>query len=135
MLTFSLAAALELIIGARAQVMRITAMVLLSTFSSNIPMRYPVLTTARATAVCAAVRPNIRLRLLLSRPACFCAIHAGSHLETRATVSITALIASVEPSASTRRFIIMPTPIRKYGMNMALPTNSIELIRGEAAGT
>ena len=69
-------------------------------------------------------------------PNSFCVASDASHLLARATAIITVATCSVpSPLNSMLTLTIIPTPMRKYGMKMALPTNSRWVISGETLGT
>ena len=62
-------------------------------------------------------------------------IQAANHLLRVAnTVITTATFRASPPVNRVRTSIIIPTPIRKYGINKAFPTNSNRFIKGETCG-
>ena len=94
-----------------------------------------MVTTASATAVCAVVSPNITWRSAACMPNHFCATYAAIHLLASPITSMFSATTMVSVCTITLTSTIIPTPIRKYGMNKALPTNSMRLINGDTFGT
>ena len=98
-----------------------------SSFSNRSPFSImiscPINTAASVAAACALLKPNIMLRSL-----------ANHLLRVANTVITTATFRASPPVNRVRTSIIIPTPIRKYGINKAFPTNSNRFIKGETCG-
>ena len=119
-------------------VKRIITMVPLSTssfirrspFSIIIPC--PTRTAARVAAAEALLSPKIMFLSFFFIPKIFWVANAPIHLLPMATtVIIAATLRACPPVKSALTSISIPTPMRKYGMNIAFPTNSSLFISGD----
>ena len=117
------------------QVTNINMIVPFKTFSSIKPKLKPMRITAIVAAACDVLNPNIRFRCVLLYPNIFCVIKAASHLVARAiAVNAPAIINAPDPFNNTRKSTSIPTLIKKKGIKIALPVNSIRFINGEVCG-
>ena len=123
------------------QVTRIITMVPLrtSSFMSLSPFSiiiwWPTSTAAKVAAADALLRPKTIFLSFPVIPKIFCEMNAPIHLLPTATSVIIIATFRVEPPEK-RAFtsIIIPTPIRKYGIKIAFPTNSNLFISGDTCG-
>ena len=87
---------------------------------------------ANVAAACEVLKPNIRLRSPDDIRYTFDTRNDAIHLPVSAVATITpATMSELPPLNSTLMSIIIPTPIRKNGMNIAFPTKSIRRISGD----
>ena len=112
----------------------------ISSFIRNTPgstsIFVPTITIAKAPAAWALLKPNIIWREEADIRHTNCVIQAATHLVKVATTTITTTTLIVSPPLNKAlKLISIPTPIRKYGMNKALPTNSVRFINGDTRGT
>src|SRR5690606_2086975 len=122
-------------IDAIIQVNRMSTIVPLRTFSSMMLLLYPTIITASVAAAWALLKPNIKLRWLVEYLNVNCVAVAARNLpNTATTVSVPATIKAVGPFDNTLISTIIPTDIRKKGIKIALPINSILFIKAEECG-
>ena len=88
-----------------------------------------------AAAYKAVLNPKIRLPSTFLRLKVRCVIIAAKYFDKFDTIHITtATIKVLGPANTALKSISIPTPIRKNGMKIALPTNSNLFINGEIRG-
>ena len=90
---------------------------------------------ANVAAACEVLRPNMRLRSSDDMRYTFDTRNDAIHLPVSAVPTMTAATMSEPPPLkSTLTSIIIPTPMRKKGMKIALPTKSMRRMRGDEWG-
>src|SRR5690606_33383116 len=124
--------AFSVTIEAMIQVIKIKRIVPFSTFSSIMLLLYPTIITAKVAAACALLKPKIRLRWFeLYLKIYWVMVAAMNFPKTETMVNVPATINAEGPLVSTLISTIIPTEIRKKGIKIALPINSILFIKAE----
>src|SRR5690606_24938369 len=120
---------------AMIQVIKINTIVPLRTFSSIISRSYPTIIMAKVAAAWALLKPKIKFLSFLEYFAKKLVAVAAKNLPvTATTVNVPAIISAIGPFIKTLISTIIPTDIKKKGMKMAFPMNSIRFIKAEECG-
>ncbi len=120
---------------ATTQVNKIRIIVPFKILASIIPALYPTKIMASVAAACALLSPKIICLCSFVYLNNFWVIKEAIHFpQSEVMVKDTATIKAIGPLKSTRTFTNIPTLIKKKGIKIALPTNSIRFISMEVCG-